>query len=119
VDGARLPFDVGLFHYDVAPPDHIDDLETLRDSDRFREANELRAWIEVENGRITGYGQTGKALVGTTWLKVGPGSIPFPGLPLATLKPLPEVTDSSVRFVQTVGGRMALPARELPRLPLH
>ena len=36
----RLPFDVGLFHYDVAPPDHIDDLETLRDSDRFREANE-------------------------------------------------------------------------------
>ena len=43
---------LGVTHYDDPPPDRLDDLEELRTSDRFREANELRAFIEVEDGRI-------------------------------------------------------------------
>ena len=46
--GTRLPFDVGIAHYDPAPPDRVDDLAALRDADRFRFANRLSAWIEVD-----------------------------------------------------------------------
>ena len=48
----KMPFEMGMAHYDQAPPDVIEDLEALRVADRFRFANELRAWIEVEDGRI-------------------------------------------------------------------
>ncbi|HEX6510499.1 MAG TPA: cyclic nucleotide-binding domain-containing protein [Chloroflexota bacterium] len=114
----RLPFDMGLFHYDDPPPDHIDDLDALHDKDAFREANELRAWIVVEDGRIASYGHSGRGLLGSTRLKIGPRRVSFPGIALNTLRPEPSVTDSSVRFVQTVGGRMALPApRRVSRKP--
>src|SRR5581483_3006238 len=53
----KMPFEVGVAHYDETPPDVIDDLGALRDADRFRFANQLSAWIEVEDGRITGFGQ--------------------------------------------------------------
>ncbi len=106
----RLPFDMGLFHYDDPPPDHIDSLKKLHEKDAFREVNELRAWIVVEDGKITSFGHSGRGLLGTTRLKIGPRTISFPGIALDTLRPEPTVTDTSVRFVQTVGGRMALPA---------
>jgi hypothetical protein len=44
---SKVPFELGVTHYDQTPPDHLDDLEELRRTDRFREANELRAFIEV------------------------------------------------------------------------
>ncbi len=47
----KLPFEMGMAHYDPPPPDGLappDDLESLRAADRFRFANELRAWIEVD-----------------------------------------------------------------------
>ena len=49
----KLPFELGVGHYDEPPPDRLSpgDLGRLRDADRFREANELKAWIEVEDGR--------------------------------------------------------------------
>ena len=49
----KVPFEMGICHYDEPPPDRIapGDLARLRDEDRFREANDLRAWIEVENGK--------------------------------------------------------------------
>ena len=52
----KLPFELGVARYDSPPPDHIEegDLERLRAEDRFREANELAAWIEVEDGKIVG-----------------------------------------------------------------
>ena len=112
----RLPFDMGLFHYDDPPPDHIQDLDALHDKDAFREANELRAWIVVEDGKITSYGHAGRSLIGSTRLKIGPRQVAFPGIALTTLRPEPTVTETSVRFVQTVGGRMALPA---PRRVSH
>ena len=49
---------------DEPPPDRLShgDLGRLRDADRFREANELRAWIEVEDGAVVGAGYGGGGL---------------------------------------------------------
>src|SRR5947209_20396331 len=114
----RIPFDTGFFHYDDPPPDHIDSIEELHQQDKFREANELQAWINVEGGRITDYGHAGRGYLGVTRLKIGPKTVAFPAVELPTLRPEPEVADSSVRFIQTVGGRMALPApRRVSRKP--
>jgi Cyclic nucleotide-binding domain len=88
----------------------IDNLDKLRQEDAFREANELRAWIEVEDGRIVDYGHDGRALIGITRVKIGPGRLSFPATQFPVLQPEPEVGEGWVRFVQTAGGRMGLPA---------
>src|SRR3954464_11522365 len=111
----KLPFELGVGHYDDPPPDRISrgDLERLRDADRFREANELKAWIEVEDGAIVGLGYQGGGLVGSTTFRLGPKAIVVPGVPFEVLRADPEVSGDRVRFVQTVGGRAGFPA---PRL---
>jgi hypothetical protein len=106
---SKVPFELGVTHYDEPPPDHLDDLEELRKTDRFREANELRAFIDVEDGRIVGHGHLGQGHIGATTVRVGPAAIRFPAVHLPDLRPEPEVSETSVRFVQTVGGRMGLP----------
>ena len=108
----KVPFELGIGHYDDPPPDRLapGDLPRLRDEDRFREANVLKAWIEVEEGRIADYGHAGDAFVGFTTFKLGPKDVIFAGVPYETLRPEPEVGDGSVRFVQTVGGRAGFPA---------
>jgi predicted RNA methylase len=37
----RLAFDAGMAHYDAPPPEAIEDLQALRNADRFRFANVL------------------------------------------------------------------------------
>jgi hypothetical protein len=108
----KLPFELGLTHYDDPPPDRIDegDLEKLRESDRFREANQLRAWIEVDDGKIVDSGYSGGALVGSTTVKLGPRRLSFAGVKYPVLQDEPEVGPDWVRFVQSAGGRMGLPA---------
>lgn len=105
----KVPFELGVTHYDQPPPGQLEDLEELRRTDRFREANELRAFIEVEDGRIVGHGHLGQGHIGATTVRVGSTAIRFPAVHLPDIRPEPEVTPSSVRFVQTVGGRMGLP----------
>jgi hypothetical protein len=115
---SKLPFDVGVTHYDEPPPDHLSDLAELRESDRFREANELRAFIEVEDGRIVASGHLGQGYIGKTTVRVGPAALRFPAVQLPDIQVEPEVGPSSVRFVQTVGGRMGLPTpRPVPHKP--
>jgi hypothetical protein len=115
---SKIPFELGVTHYDNPPPDRIDDLEELRRTDRFREANELRAFIEVEDGRVVGHGHLGQGHIGATTVRVGPAHIRFPAVHLPDIRPEPEVSASSVRFVQTVGGRMGLPTpRPVPHKP--
>ena len=108
----KLPFELGITHYDAPPPDKVDEaeLEALRNADRFREANQLRAWIEVDDGKIVGSGYSGGALVGTTHVKVGPKTLAFPGVKYPLIQDEPEQGPDWVKFVQTAGGRMGLPA---------
>ena len=108
----KIPFDLGIGHYDATPPDELGpgDLDRLRDEDRFREANDLRAWIEVEDGKVVDYGHEGRGLVGSTTFRLGPKSVVFQGVGFETLRPEPEVVERAVRFVQTVGGRAGFPA---------
>jgi hypothetical protein len=108
----KLPFELGVARYDVPPPDHVEegDLERLRAEDRFREANHLAAWVEVDDGKIVGSGYEGTGLVGSTTFNLGIRDITIPGVAFEVLRPEPEVQGDSVRFVQTVGGRAGFPA---------
>jgi hypothetical protein len=114
----RLAFDSGFTHYDAPPPDAIDDLEALCADDRFRFANELRAWIDVEDGQIVGHGYAGGGLIGSTTVKLGGLTKDFQAVMFPTIQHEPVVGDGEVRFVQTVGGRTGLPApRRVRRKP--
>jgi hypothetical protein len=108
----KLPFELGITHYDEPPPDRIEaeQLEALRDADRFREANNLRAWIEVDGGQILDCGYCGGAFVGSTKVKLGPKTIGFPEVTYPLLQAEPERGPDWVKFVQTAGGRIGLPA---------
>jgi Cyclic nucleotide-binding domain len=108
----KLPFELGVVRYDEPPPEHLEegDLERLRAEDRFREANHLAAWIDVEDGRIVNHGYEGTGLVGSTTFNLGVTDITIPGVPFEVLRHEPEVQGNAVRFVQTVGGRAGFPA---------
>ncbi len=114
----RLPFDLGVTHYDVPPPDVIDDLEVLARADRYRFANELRAFVEVIDGRIVDYGYVGGGHIGSTTVRLGPKAVVFPAVLFPEIKGKPEVTATSVKFVQTAGGRAGVPGpRRVRRKP--
>lgn len=111
-------FDSGFTHYDAPPPERIADLQALRDADGFRFANRLAVWVEVTDGRIVDCGYAGGGLMGATTIKLGKKAATFEAVSLADLRHEPECTETSVRFVQTTGGRTALPApRRVNRPP--
>jgi hypothetical protein len=106
----RIPFDVGVSHYDDPPPGELISLPDLQAADRFRFANELRAWIEVsDDGRITDAGYAGGGLMGSTTLRIGALKYRFQAAKLADIQRPPESGDGWVRFSQTVGGRTGSP----------
>lgn len=114
----KLPFETGITHYDRPPPDTVVDLEALRRADGFRFANQLRAWIDVADGRIVRYGQSGGGRIGATTVRMGPRQVAFQAVALPDLRPPPLVNDRSVTFFQTAGGRTAVPApRRVRRAP--
>jgi Cyclic nucleotide-binding domain len=108
----KLPFELGVGHYDEPPPDRLlsGDLARLCDADRFREANQLKAWIDVQDGAIVDAGYEGGGLVGSTTFRFGPKAIVVPGVGFEVLRSEPEISDGHARFVQTVGGRAGFPA---------
>jgi Cyclic nucleotide-binding domain len=112
VTGAtRAAFDSGFTHYDDPPPAEFGDIEELRAADRFRFANVLRAWIETDDfGRITGGGYDGGGIMGVTTLRLAGLSHTFQAVALPDIQRPPEQGDSWMRFVQTTGGRTAVPA---------
>ena len=107
----KLPMTLGISHYDDPPPEVIDDLEALRQADKFRFANELTGWIEVEDGAIVEAGYAGGGHVGATTLRLARKSLTVPAVSLPDLRSEPEITDdkTSVRLVQTAGGRTGAP----------
>ena len=60
-----VPLELAVAHYDEPPPELVPDLDELRQRDAFREANELRAWIDIKDGEIVDYGQTGRVMLTT------------------------------------------------------
>jgi hypothetical protein len=106
----KLPFEMGVTHYDDPPPDRVADIEELRQRDAFREANELRAWVEFDDGQASGYGYSGGAHLGVTRVKLGRRELAFPAVKYPLLQADPDVGEGSVRFVQSAGGHMGLPA---------
>ena len=69
----KIPFTMGMAHYDDPPPDEIEDLDAMREADLFREANELKAFVEFgDDGSVQGYGHMGRGHIGVTRVKLGP-----------------------------------------------
>jgi Cyclic nucleotide-binding domain len=120
IEGAqRLAFDSGITHYDAPPPTEDMDVEALRDEDRFRFANQLRAYISVDgDGRIVDCGYLGQGLMGSTLVNLRAVKHRFQAVELPDLQREPERGDGWVRFVQTCGGRTGVPApRRVRRKP--
>ncbi len=115
----RLAFDHGFTHYDEPLPDQIDDIEALRAADRFRFANVLSAWAEVDDdGTVLDYGYSGGGLMGSTTVAVAGIRHLFEAVALPVIQGPPEVSDGAVRFTQTAGGRTGLPSpRRVKRKP--
>ncbi|MCU1501855.1 MAG: hypothetical protein JWM12_1209, partial [Ilumatobacteraceae bacterium] len=111
-----------LAHHDPPPPDSLGDdtveaIEQLRVTDRLRFANQLRAYIEVDDdGRITDCGYCGSGLIGATTIGSGVSSITIPAVKLPDRQGDPEIEGLAVTFTQTVGGRTGAP---MPRAVRH
>jgi hypothetical protein len=105
----KFPFEVGFTHYDNPPPDVVEDVEALGAADGFRFANQLIAWIEVHDGKVVDQGYEGGAVMGSTTVRLGKQAT-FAAVGFPELRREPEVSATSVRFVQTAGGRPAIPA---------
>ena len=119
----KVPFSSGVAHYDPPPPDRIGAsdptvLNDLREADRFRFANELRAFAEFdEAGRAIGAGYMGGGHIGATTVRFGLGSSTIAAVPMPDKQLEPETGDGWVRFVQSAGGRTGLPAPRTVRHP--
>lgn len=116
---SKAAFDTGLTHYDDPPPDVIDDVVALRGQDRFRFSNHLEAWIEVDDaGTVRDAGHEGGCIMGSTTVSIAGLGLTFAAVALPDIRPDVELTGTTARFVQTVGGRTALPApRRVRRRP--
>lgn len=120
VTGAmKAPFGLGLAHYDEPLPEVLGDLEDWKARDLFRVANDLRAWIELDDdGAIAGHGFEGGGVIGSTTMGHGSASATFQAVAYPDLQPEPEVGDGWVRFRQTAGGRTGVPApRRVAKAP--
>ena len=109
----RVPFDLGLSHYDDPPPDALTDLgalEALVAADRCRFANHIDAWIEVEDGKVVDHGHHGRSLLGSTTLRLGRQALTFAAVALPDKRSATPVGVDAVRFEQTAGGRTGVPA---------
>jgi Cyclic nucleotide-binding domain len=109
----RIPFELAVTHYDDPPPDEWRDLDEVVGPEGARFANDLRAWIEVEDGRIVSYGQGGGGHLSSTLVRLGGLRVLVEAFGYPDLRPEPEVGPDFVRFTQTAGGRAGVPA---PRL---
>jgi hypothetical protein len=105
----ELPIGIAVAHYDEPPGEVLGDLDELRDADRFREANQLGGWIEVDRGKIAAYGRDGRGVVTGAGLALDADQVAFPPLEFPVIRLEPEAGDGFVRFRQTVGGRIGLP----------
>jgi len=106
----KTVFAVGASHADDPPPEVLDDLDALDAAGRFRFANRLAAWIEVEGGRVVDAGYAGRGYISTTRFGWGPHrEVTFQPAEFPEIRTVPEITASGARFSQTTGGRTGAP----------
>jgi hypothetical protein len=107
----RLSFGLRIADFDPPPPEVLGDLDELAATDRFRFANRLEAWIEVQDGRIVDAGRRGGGprQHSQGGLRVGQHRL-RPDRP-ARAAARPEIGPTWARFAQTAGGsRLSHPA---------
>ena len=112
----RIPFEAGLSHYDAPPPDVLSNVEALLESGQVRFINQLRAWIDVEDGIVVDHGQYGSGLIGSTTVRLGRHDVRFAAIAFPDCRRAEPVGSDAVRFEQTTGGRTGVPA---PRRVSH
>lgn len=117
----KAGFDLKISHFDDPPPEHLDGPSHVQEmcaEDAFRFSNVLSAWIDVEDGRIVDCGRADDSglVIGSTTVRMAKVGATFQAIALPELHPDPIVGESSVQFVQTVGGRTGVP---LPRPVRH
>jgi Cyclic nucleotide-binding domain len=113
----RLTFGLlRVAHFDPPPPEVLGDLDELQATGRFRFANRLEAWIQVQDGCIVDAGQSGGGRVNVTRVGYGSASIAFTPVVLPDLRSEPEIGPTRARFVQTAGGQTGFPT---PRRVRH
>ena len=121
----KLGFDLGLSHWDQPMPERLTgvaDVDALHAAGRFRFANVLQGWVDVDDGRIVGHGFGDRSglLMGDTTVRLARGGVTFAAVGLPVIRTAEVAGDGSgggsVVFRQTVGGRTAIP---LPRPVPH
>jgi hypothetical protein len=106
----KTGFAIGASRFDDPPPEVLRDLDGLFAAERFRFANRLAAWIEVNDGRIVDAGYTGRGYISTTRFGWGPQrEVAFQPAAFPELRAEPEITATAARFSQTTGGRTGAP----------
>jgi hypothetical protein len=106
----KAGYAAGASHPDDPPPDVLEDLDGLFAAERFRFANHLAAWIEVEDGRIADAGYAGRGYISCTRFGWGPQrEVTFQPAEFPELRNEPEITATGARFTQTTGGRTGAP----------
>lgn len=121
----KLGFDLGLSHWDQPMPERltdVSDVDALHDAGRFRFANVLQGWVDLDEGRIVGhgFGERSGLVMGDTTVRLARGGVTFAAVGLPVIRSAEVAGDGSgggsVVFRQTVGGRTAIP---LPRPVPH
>lgn len=117
----QLGFELGLAHFDDPLPDAVagpDDVRELCSHDRFRFANVVSGWAEVQDGAVVdaGLNDNSGLVMGSTTVRVGKLGATFRAVSLPVLRPQPAYSDDRVTFTQTVGGATGVP---LPRPVPH
>lgn len=115
----KVAFGVGFTHYDAPLPDSIgaggEDIDALLAEDRFRFGNRLAGWIEVDDsGAIVDAGHCGRTMMGATTIRLAAREATFAAVEFPVLQDV-EIGDGWARFVQTTGGRTAVPAPRVIR----
>jgi len=106
----KTGFAVGASRPDDPPPEVLEDLDRLFAAERFRFANRLAAWIEVEDSRVVDAGYAGRGYISGTRFGWGPHrEVAFQPTEFPEIRATPEITATGARFSQTTGGRTGAP----------
>jgi len=117
----KLGMNLGVSHWDQPLPDQIPGTTAVQELcklDKFRFANVLSGWAEVEDGHVVdaGFGDDSNLVMGSTTVRVGKLGVTFRAISLPVLRGEPRRDDDRVTFTQTVGGATGVP---LPRPVPH